>query len=147
MLGELCKGEVRLAFQIRCSRCGEEGHIAYTSGEQQYAAIRASEWTWSRLTHWICPICSAKSSYNPSALSELIQAATRIVRYPPMAYDHGQDRSYCVSCGTSCPVSDRETLSDESVHTDDCAWRLLKEAVANLDNEGYVAQEDSNESI
>jgi len=150
MLGELEKGKMRLAYQIRCFGCGKEAHIRYNYYEKPPVddAIYRAGWTWSSLTHWLCPACSVKvPSYNPSALRELIEVATMLTKYAPIAYDHGRDQSYCVSCGTSCRVGARNTLSDESLHAGYCPWRLLKEAIANLDNKGYVACEEQKEKV
>jgi len=139
MLEELERGKVRLAFQIRCFKCGQEAHIEYNRGGSYYSPNRTGGWTWSYATHWICPKCSAKPSLNPDALKELIKAANRIARYPFLRYEPIKEQHYCLMCGSR----GSKGSADESKHADNCMWRLLREALANLDNDGYVAQEKS----
>jgi len=139
MLEELERGELRLALQIKCFGCEKEAHIDYRREEPNYNTIRTAGWTWSYLTHWVCPECSVKPSLNPDALKELIKAANRIARYPFLRYEPIKEQHYCLMCGSR----GSKGSADESKHADNCMWRLLREALANLDNDGYVAQEKS----
>ena len=143
MLVPLEKGKGRPIFQVRCWKCGKMELIKFRIDGQKPSIIKEEGWTWDKINLWMCPACTKIATYNPDAIQELIKAAKSLATYPPVAYDHGRDQSYCVNCGTSIAVASRGDLLDESIHTEDCSWRLLKEAVANLDNEGYITEETS----
>ena len=71
---------------------------------------------------------------NKSALIGLILASRSIaVRPRSRIYD---DKVNCVFCHALADFGSGD-LQDENNHDENCPWRLLKEALANLDNEGY----------
>jgi hypothetical protein len=54
-------------------------------------------------------------------------------------FETGND-IYCSLCGEQFVSSDY--IDDERLHADNCPWRLAKEYIANLYNEGYDWEQD-----
>ena len=73
---------------------------------------------------------------NQHALDELMKAALFISLEPPLRYIGKGLRFRCVYCHTEFDAFYQDAR-DESIHAEDCPWRILKESLANLDNEGY----------
>jgi hypothetical protein len=74
---------------------------------------------------------------NEKALKELLNAAKRIAKDPWYDWSTNPDEWSCRFCGTMYSRLDEAEIEDESTHSEHCLWRRLKEALANLDNEGY----------
>lgn len=72
---------------------------------------------------------------NEKALRIVLQYAGKKAKRPPISFAPLVGWPYCEECGAR--FVDVADADDENQHEDDCLWRLLKEALANLDNEGY----------
>jgi len=75
---------------------------------------------------------------NQDAFRELIEATTKLTKWPPTFQGRGSKRWYCAMCMISVPKDAELTwLGDENNHEENCSWRLAKEALENLDDPGY----------
>lgn len=76
---------------------------------------------------------------NEKALKELLELVSMHVDHAHWTYDEWAAEYTCFFCGYTVPDTDDacDLMEDECGHEDTCAWRLMKEAYANLDNPGY----------
>ena len=80
-------------------------------------------------------VTSAKAYY------ELVDAVEEYASYAHWYYamtDEGEECRQCIHCDAQFSMDDEEEdPDDENLHEEDCMWRRIKEAHANLTNEGY----------
>jgi len=74
--------------------------------------------------------------YNVPALLMVVKYADRMTKEPICEATLMTDgyKFHCLCCSFRGSAED---IADECLHDHDCTWRLLKESVANVDNEGY----------
>ena len=70
--------------------------------------------------------------YNVPAMLMVVKYAARITREAWYYIDPEDNETTCHFCGVTT-----DDIEDECLHDHTCLWRLLKESVANVDNEGY----------
>lgn len=73
---------------------------------------------------------------SKKALLMMIAYAQKITKDPVWEDTSGsEDPDFgCMFCSF---MGDADQIADESLHAEDCVWRLLKETIANLTNLGY----------
>ncbi len=66
-----------------------------------------------------------------------------VAQGPPWYWEHNDMIIFCAYCDAQFPYDmegeydNTEEVDDENQHKDDCPWRLAKEYIGNLDNQGY----------
>ena len=71
---------------------------------------------------------------NTKALAQVLEYIKQLAEHPPLCYDDG-GHLVCWQC--MAEFVDDADADDENQHDDRCPWRLMKEGLANLDNEGW----------
>ena len=81
-------------------------------------------------------------SLNRFALAELIRWAKKITK-DAIWYEDEHNAVHCCTCDVDFEEfgDPAEAMEDECNHAEHCDWRNLKEALGNLDNEGYTTPE------
>ena len=78
---------------------------------------------------------------NEKALAQVLKYGMELAKSPPTYYGHnysgvaGFRPVTCWQCYAD--FEDDGSASDETLHDENCSWRLFKEGIANLDNLEY----------